>query len=53
MRRRAANYEALLADPQVDAVVLATPHSMHGAPVVAAAAAAVECSPATGVCWSQ
>jgi predicted dehydrogenase len=35
----APNYEALLADPGVDAVVLATPHSMHGAQVVAAAAA--------------
>ena len=35
----APNYEALLADPQVDAVVLATPHSLHGAQVVAAAAA--------------
>ena len=35
----AANYEAVLADPDIDAVVLATPHSMHGAQVVAAAAA--------------
>src|ERR1700675_3338085 len=33
----ADNYEALLANPQVDAVVLATPHSMHAAQVVAAA----------------
>ena len=33
------NYEAVLADRDVDAVVLATPHSMHGAQVVAAAAA--------------
>ena len=33
------NYQAVLADPGVDAVVLATPHSMHGAQVVAAAAA--------------
>ena len=33
------DYEAVLADPNVDAVVLATPHSMHGAQVVAAAAA--------------
>jgi predicted dehydrogenase len=33
------DYEAVLADPDVDAVVLATPHSMHGAQVVAAAAA--------------
>jgi predicted dehydrogenase len=37
--RLAANYEAVLADHDVDAVVLATPHSMHGAQVVAAAAA--------------
>ena len=37
--RLAADYEALLADPTVDAVILATPHSMHGAQVVAAAAA--------------
>src|SRR5277367_3681251 len=35
----AANYEAVLADPDIDAVVLATPHSMHGAQVIAAAAA--------------
>ena len=27
--RCAENYEALLANPQVDAVVLATPHSLH------------------------
>ena len=33
------NYEAVLADPDIDAVVLATPHSMHGAQVAAAAAA--------------
>ena len=33
------NYEAVLADPSVDAVILATPHSMHGAQVVAAAKA--------------
>jgi predicted dehydrogenase len=33
------SYEAVLADPGIDAVVLATPHSMHGAQVVAAAAA--------------
>lgn len=32
-------YDAVLADRDVDAVVLATPHSMHGAQVVAAAAA--------------
>ncbi len=31
------DYEAVLADPGVDAVVLCTPHSMHGAQVVAAA----------------
>ncbi|MEO8257750.1 MAG: Gfo/Idh/MocA family oxidoreductase [Acidobacteriota bacterium] len=37
--RLAASYEALLADPNVDAVVLATPHSMHAAQVIAAAAA--------------
>ena len=35
----AKNYEAVLADPNVEAVVLATPHSTHGAQVVAAAAA--------------
>ncbi len=35
----APNYEALLADPGIDAVVLATPHSMHAAQVIAAAAA--------------
>ena len=29
----AANYEAVLADPDIDAGVLATPHSMHGAQV--------------------
>jgi predicted dehydrogenase len=33
------SYEALLADRSVDAVVLATPHSMHSAQVVAAAGA--------------
>ena len=33
------DYDALLADSKIDAVVLATPHSMHGAQVVAAAAA--------------
>jgi predicted dehydrogenase len=37
--RLAANYQALLADPSVDAVVLATPHSIHSAQVIAAAAA--------------
>jgi predicted dehydrogenase len=35
----AANYEALLADKNIDAVVLATPHSMHSRQVIAAAAA--------------
>ena len=33
------SYEALLANPDVNAVVLATPHSMHAQQVVAAAAA--------------
>ncbi len=33
------DYAAVLADPKIDAVVLATPHSMHGAQVVAAAGA--------------
>jgi predicted dehydrogenase len=37
--RLKADYAAVLADPDVDAVVLATPHSMHGAQVAAAAAA--------------
>ena len=37
--RLMANYEAVLADRDIDAVILATPHSMHGAQVVAAAAA--------------
>ena len=35
----AASYEALLADPEVDAVVLATPHSQHAAQITAAAKA--------------
>src|SRR6186713_2887315 len=35
----ASSYEALLADPKVDAVVLATPHSLHTQQVIAAAAA--------------
>jgi predicted dehydrogenase len=35
----APNYQALLADPAVDAVVLATPHSQHAGQVIAAAAA--------------
>ena len=30
-------YEALLADPHIDAVVLATPHSLHAAQTIAAA----------------
>jgi predicted dehydrogenase len=33
----ADSYEALLANPKVDAVVLCTPHSMHAAQVIAAA----------------
>jgi predicted dehydrogenase len=33
------NYAAVLADPAVDAVVLATPHSQHAAEIVAAAEA--------------
>jgi predicted dehydrogenase len=37
--RLAASYEALLADRTLDAVVLATPHSLHSAQVVAAAQA--------------
>jgi predicted dehydrogenase len=35
----ADSYEALLANRQVDAIVLATPHSMHAQQVIAAAAA--------------
>jgi predicted dehydrogenase len=35
----APSYETLLADPAIDAVVLATPHSMHAGQVAAAAAA--------------
>ena len=34
-----ANYGAVLADPEIDAVVLATPHSMHTDQIVAAAQA--------------
>ncbi|HLG12765.1 MAG TPA: Gfo/Idh/MocA family oxidoreductase [Dehalococcoidia bacterium] len=37
--RLAPTFEALLADPTVDAVVLATPHSQHAAQVIAAAKA--------------
>ncbi len=37
--RLAADYQAVLADTGIDAVVLATPHSMHAAQVIAAAAA--------------
>jgi predicted dehydrogenase len=37
--RLAPSFEALLADPAIDAVVLATPHSMHASQVIAAAAA--------------
>ncbi|MGH8735627.1 MAG: Gfo/Idh/MocA family protein, partial [Burkholderiales bacterium] len=33
------SYEELLADPDVDAVVLATPHSLHASQIIAAAAA--------------
>jgi predicted dehydrogenase len=35
----ADSYEAILRDPEIDAVVLATPHSQHQAQVLAAAAA--------------
>src|SRR5436190_4354441 len=35
----AENFEALLANPKVDAVVLATPHSLHGSQTIAAAKA--------------
>jgi predicted dehydrogenase len=37
--RMAADYEALLKDKDVDAVVLSTPHSMHASQVIAAAGA--------------
>jgi predicted dehydrogenase len=37
--RLAANYEAVLGDTGLNAVVLATPHSMHAIQVIAAAAA--------------
>ncbi len=35
----AADYEAALCDPEIDAVVLCTPHSLHCAQIVAAASA--------------
>ena len=35
----AESYEAILTDPKIDAVVLATPHSMHARQVIVAAAA--------------
>ncbi len=34
-----ASYEAVLADPAIDAVVLATPHTMHAEQIIAAARA--------------
>ncbi|HWE21627.1 MAG TPA: Gfo/Idh/MocA family oxidoreductase [Hyphomicrobiaceae bacterium] len=37
--RLAASYDALLADGEIDAVVLATPHSMHATQVISAAKA--------------
>ncbi|MBU8537913.1 Gfo/Idh/MocA family protein [Falsiroseomonas tokyonensis] len=37
--REIASYEAALADPEIDAVVLATPHRQHTGQIVAAAAA--------------
>ena len=37
--RMLPSYEAALADPEIDAVVLATPHSMHTHQIVAAARA--------------
>ena len=37
--RMLADYQAVLADPDIDAVVLATPHSMHTDQIVAAAQA--------------
>jgi predicted dehydrogenase len=37
--RLAPNFEALLADPQVEAIVLATPHSMHAPQAIAVAQA--------------
>src|SRR5215217_3486133 len=35
----AENFEALLGDPNINAIVLATPHSQHSAQVIAAAKA--------------
>src|SRR5262245_44514745 len=37
--RLAESFESVVADPEVDAVVLATPHSLHTGQVVAAAEA--------------
>jgi len=37
--RMAESFEALLADPEIDAVVLATPHSLHCKQIIAAARA--------------
>lgn len=37
--RAAERYDAMLADQEIDAVVLATPHSLHAAQIVAAARA--------------
>ena len=37
--RLAPNYESLLADKSIDAVILTTPHSLHAEQVIAAAAA--------------
>ena len=37
--RALPDYAAALADPAIDAVLLATPHSQHGAQIIAAAAA--------------
>jgi predicted dehydrogenase len=37
--RMLSDYDAALADPEIDAVVLATPHTQHTAQIIAAAAA--------------
>ncbi len=37
--RQAENYEAILKDPEVEAVLLTTPHTLHGEQVIAAAQA--------------